>query len=79
MRFRGSAERRWTNWTPFTYPFTMTQQPAASVPCEFTSDELPIGLQIVSPRHADAAVLVAACAFQQATDWHLRRPPPLTG
>ncbi|MGH3374251.1 MAG: amidase, partial [Actinoallomurus sp.] len=53
----GSAEPRWTSWTPFTYPFNMTQQPAVSVPCGFTSDGLPIGLQIVGPRHADAAVL----------------------
>ena len=73
----GSAERRWTSWTPFTYPFNMTQQPAASVPCGFTTDGLPIGLQIVGPRHADAAVLAAAHAFQQATDWHRRRPPLL--
>jgi aspartyl-tRNA(Asn)/glutamyl-tRNA(Gln) amidotransferase subunit A len=70
-------ERRWTSWTPFTYPFNMTQQPAASVPCGFTSDGLPIGLQIVGPRHADAEVLAAAHAFQQATDWHMRRPPLL--
>jgi aspartyl-tRNA(Asn)/glutamyl-tRNA(Gln) amidotransferase subunit A len=69
--------RRWTSWTPFTYPFNMTQQPAVSVPCGFTSDGLPIGLQIVGPRHADAAVLAAAHAYQQATDWHRRRPPLL--
>lgn len=55
---------RWTSWTPFTYPFNMTQQPAASVPCGFTTDGLPIGLQIVGPRHADARVLRAARAFE---------------
>jgi aspartyl-tRNA(Asn)/glutamyl-tRNA(Gln) amidotransferase subunit A len=70
----GWPRERWTSWTPFTYPFNMTQQPAASVPCGFTSDGLPVGLQIVGPRHADAQVLAAAHAFQQATDWHLRRP-----
>lgn len=68
------AEGRWTSWTPFTYPFNLTQQPAASVPCGFTADGLPIGLQIVGPRHADATVLAAAHAFQQATTWHLRSP-----
>jgi aspartyl-tRNA(Asn)/glutamyl-tRNA(Gln) amidotransferase subunit A len=73
----GADARRWTSWTPFTYPFNMTQQPAVSVPCGFTSDGLPIGLQIVGPRHGDAAVLAAAHAFQQATDWHQRRPPLL--
>jgi aspartyl-tRNA(Asn)/glutamyl-tRNA(Gln) amidotransferase subunit A len=65
---------RWTSWTPFTYPFNLTQQPAASVPCGSTTDGLPIGLQIVGPRHADAAVLAAAHAFQQATDHHRARP-----
>ena len=70
----GWPRERWTSWTPFTYPFNMTQQPAASVPCGFTADGLPVGLQIVGPRHADHAVLAAAHAFQQATDWHLRRP-----
>jgi aspartyl-tRNA(Asn)/glutamyl-tRNA(Gln) amidotransferase subunit A len=70
----GWPRKRWTSWTPFTYPFNMTQQPAASVPCGFTSRGLPVGLQIVGPRHADNAVLAAAHAFQQATSWHLRQP-----
>jgi aspartyl-tRNA(Asn)/glutamyl-tRNA(Gln) amidotransferase subunit A len=65
----------WTTWTPYTYPFNMTQQPAASVPCGFTSDGLPIGLQIVGPRHADALVLRAARAYERAVDWTARRPP----
>ncbi|GAY13226.1 amidase [Pseudonocardia sp. N23] len=69
--------RRWTTWTPFTYPFNMTQQPAASVPCGFTAAGLPIGLQIVGPRHTDPRVLAAAHAFEQATDHHRRRPPLL--
>jgi aspartyl-tRNA(Asn)/glutamyl-tRNA(Gln) amidotransferase subunit A len=73
----GWPRERWTTWTPFTYPFNMTQQPAASVPCGFVGG-LPVGLQIVGPRHADAGVLAAAHAFQQATDWHRRRPPLLT-
>ncbi|HXV94480.1 MAG TPA: amidase [Pseudonocardia sp.] len=70
----GWPEPRWTSWTPFTYPFNMTQQPAAAVPCGFTSSGLPVGLQIVGPRHADAAVLAAAHAYEQATPWHRRRP-----
>jgi aspartyl-tRNA(Asn)/glutamyl-tRNA(Gln) amidotransferase subunit A len=64
------ATGRWTHWTPFTYPFNMTQQPAASVPCGITADGLPVGLQIIGPRHADARVLRAARAFEQA------RPQP---
>jgi aspartyl-tRNA(Asn)/glutamyl-tRNA(Gln) amidotransferase subunit A len=65
---------RWTSWTPFTYPFNMTQQPAASVPCGFTSAGLPIGLQVVGPRHADALILAACQAFEQARPWRHRRP-----
>jgi aspartyl-tRNA(Asn)/glutamyl-tRNA(Gln) amidotransferase subunit A len=74
----GWPRERWTSWTPFTYPFNMTQQPAASVPCGF-AEGLPVGLQIVGPRHADNAVLAAAHAYQQATDWHKRLPPPVRG
>ena len=57
-------ERRWTEWTPFTYPFNLTQQPAASIPCGLTRAGLPVGLQIVGPRYADARVLRAARAFE---------------
>ncbi len=52
------------NWTPFTFPFNLTQQPAASVPCGFTSSGLPIGLQIVGAKHQDALVLRAARAYE---------------
>jgi len=66
----GSASPDWTSWTPYTYPFNMTQQPALSVPCGFTGTGLPVGLQIVGPRHADALVLRVGQAYQSATDWH---------
>jgi aspartyl-tRNA(Asn)/glutamyl-tRNA(Gln) amidotransferase subunit A len=69
-----SASPDWTSWTPYTYPFNLTQQPALSVPCGFTTAGLPIGLQIVGPRHADALVLRVGQAYQSATDWHLRSP-----
>jgi aspartyl-tRNA(Asn)/glutamyl-tRNA(Gln) amidotransferase subunit A len=64
----------WTSWTPYTYPFNMTQQPALSVPCGFTSDERPVGLQVVGRRHADALVLRAGRAYEQRTDWASRVP-----
>ncbi|WP_086699333.1 amidase, partial [Streptomyces tricolor] len=48
---RGSAHRRWTGWTPFTYPFNLTQQPAASVPVGVDGEGLPVGMQIVAARH----------------------------
>ena len=43
----------WINWSPYTYPFNLTQQPAASVPCGFSSDGLPVALQIVGPPRRD--------------------------
>lgn len=71
----GSASPRWTGWTPYTYPFNLTQQPAASVPCGFTADGLPVGLHVVGPRHADARVLAVCHAYEQAVSWAERRPP----
>ena len=70
----GSASPDWTSWTPYTYPFNLTQQPALSVPCGFTSAGLPIGLHIVGARHTDALVLRVGQAYQSATDWHRRLP-----
>jgi aspartyl-tRNA(Asn)/glutamyl-tRNA(Gln) amidotransferase subunit A len=57
-------QKRWTDWSPFSYPFNLTQQPAATVPCGLTSDGLPVGLHIVGPRYADALVMRAARAFE---------------
>ncbi|MEU1807014.1 amidase [Streptomyces sp. NPDC019937] len=62
----GSGHTRWTGWTPFTYPFNMTQQPAASVPCGMSAGGLPIGVQVVGARHADAVVLRVAHALYGA-------------
>jgi aspartyl-tRNA(Asn)/glutamyl-tRNA(Gln) amidotransferase subunit A len=62
-------------WLPFTYPFNLTGQPAASVPCGFTNDGLPVGLQIVGRRFADVTVLQAAAAFERLRPWADRRPP----
>ena len=57
---------RWPTWTPFTYPFNLTGQPALSVPCGFCRDGLPIGLQLVAARYNDVTVLRAGHAYQQA-------------
>ena len=51
-------------WTPFSYPFNLTQQPAITVPCGLTSQGLPMGLQIVGPMFGDAMVLRAARAYE---------------
>ncbi len=64
-----ARQKRWTEWTPFSYPFNLTQQPACSVPCGFTDEGLPIGLQLVGPMHGDGLVLRAARAYEAA------RPP----
>lgn len=66
---------KWVNWTPFSYPFNLTQQPAASVPCGFTKAGLPIGLHIVGRMFDDVSVLRAAHAYEAASDWTKRRPP----
>ncbi|KOV59215.1 amidase [Streptomyces sp. MMG1121] len=62
----GSAHRRWTGWTPFTYPFNLTQQPAATVPVGTDGDGLPVGMQLVAARHRDDLVLRAAHALYEA-------------
>jgi aspartyl-tRNA(Asn)/glutamyl-tRNA(Gln) amidotransferase subunit A len=60
-------------WTPFSYPFNLSQQPACSIPCGLTADGLPIGLQIVGPMFGDALVLRAARAFESVRP--IPRPP----
>jgi aspartyl-tRNA(Asn)/glutamyl-tRNA(Gln) amidotransferase subunit A len=55
--------------------FDVTGQPAGSVPCGFTAAGLPVGLQIAGQPWQEAQVLGVAHAYQQATDWHRRRPP----
>ena len=63
-----------TEW-PFSLPFNLTRQPAASVPCGLTADGRPVGLQIVGPPHGDALVLRAARAFETARPWPTPRLP----
>jgi aspartyl-tRNA(Asn)/glutamyl-tRNA(Gln) amidotransferase subunit A len=58
--------KRWTHWTPFSFPFNLTQQPAASIPCGLTKAGLPVGLHIVGAKYSDALVLRAARAFESA-------------
>jgi len=58
------AQTRWTDWAAFTYPFNLTQQPAATIPCGFTRDGLPAGLQIIGRMHDEATVLRAARAYE---------------
>lgn len=60
---------------PFTFPFNLTHQPAATVPCGFTAEGLPVGLQIVGRWHQDELVLRAAAAFESLQPWADHRPP----
>ncbi|MDD1497502.1 amidase [Agrobacterium sp. CNPSo 3708] len=62
----GIQGKDWSDWSPFTYPFNMTGQPAVSVPCGFDQGGLPIGLQFVGPRYRDDIVLALAAAYQSA-------------
>lgn len=64
-----SAAKRWLEWATFSFPFNMTQQPAASIPCGYTSAGLPVGLQLVAARHNDAAILRASHAMEMARPW----------
>jgi aspartyl-tRNA(Asn)/glutamyl-tRNA(Gln) amidotransferase subunit A len=63
----GSYGSNWLNWSPFTYPFNLTQQPAASVPSGLTREGLPIGLQIVAALRREDLILRAALAFETAS------------
>ncbi len=60
--------------TRFTSPFNLTGLPALSVPCGFSENGLPFGLQLISKHWGEAKVLQAGQAFELASDWHLRRP-----
>jgi aspartyl-tRNA(Asn)/glutamyl-tRNA(Gln) amidotransferase subunit A len=71
----GEWGEAWTNWSPFTCPFNLTQQPAASIPCGMTRDGLPIGLQIVGAIGADALVLRASRAFEAARPFYALKDP----
>ena len=61
--------------TQYTRPYNITGTPAISVPCGFSRDGLPIGLQLAGRAYDEPTVLRAAHAYEQATDWGQRRPP----
>ncbi len=64
-------QRYWIDWTPFTYPFNMTRQPAASVPAGLHSNGLPMAFQLVGRHYEDRLVMRAARAFERARPWKL--------
>jgi aspartyl-tRNA(Asn)/glutamyl-tRNA(Gln) amidotransferase subunit A len=64
----------WTWWTPFSFPFNLTQQPALVMGCGFSAAGLPLSLQLVAPNHREDLCLRAARAYEQATPWGAMRP-----
>jgi aspartyl-tRNA(Asn)/glutamyl-tRNA(Gln) amidotransferase subunit A len=64
-----------TALTQYTRPYNITGFPAISIPCGFAPDGLPVGLQLAGRPFDEITVLRAAHAYEQATDWHRRRPP----
>lgn len=69
----------WLDWSPFSYPFNLSGQPALTQPCGYTSDGMPIGLQIVGPMHNEKLVLQAAFAFERAATVERLLPQCLRG
>ena len=67
----GERYKDWMDWTPFSYPFNLTQQPAASLPCGLDNQGLPVGLHLVAGKHQDLKVLHAAQLLERSL-------PPLT-
>jgi aspartyl-tRNA(Asn)/glutamyl-tRNA(Gln) amidotransferase subunit A len=74
VRYGGTEEAAIAAFVRCTGPFNASGLPALSLPCGFTKDGLPIGLQLVGRPFDEATVLRAGHAYEQATEWHLRRP-----
>lgn len=62
----GSGMRDWEEWAPFSYPFNLSQQPAANIPCGFTDAGLPVGFQLAGGKFDDIRVLRACNAYLDA-------------
>ena len=70
----GRSVEPWWGYLPFTFPINMSGQTASSVPCGFSAAGLPVGLHIVGPAGAEARVLRAMAAFEEASPWAHHRP-----
>src|SRR5437016_618852 len=74
-KINGQPVANYISWVMLTYAFTVVGLPAISIPCGFTRDGLPVGLQLAGPWRDEATVLRAAAAFESAAPWADRRPP----
>ena len=75
----GAPPVPWARWTPFSHPFNVTGQPAASVPCGWTRSGLPVGLQVVGARFDELRVMQFCAAWERVFDGRDRRPPVFAG
>ena len=64
-----------TGWQPFTFPFNFTGHPAATIPCGWTTDNLPIGMQIIGKRFEELLILQVSKAFEEIQPWQDKKPP----
>ena len=71
----GGIPRPWRHRLRYTAPFDMSGHPTLTLPGGMTRDGVPVGFQIVVRAFDEAGILAAGHAYQQATDWHLKRPP----
>ncbi|MFZ5782600.1 MAG: amidase [Pseudomonadota bacterium] len=69
----------WARWTPFSYPFNITGQPAASLPCGWSPSGLPVGLQVIGRRFEDDKVLQFCHAWEGRHPWRTHRPAVFAG
>ena len=75
IKSQEDARSRISGVRNFTGAFNVANLPALSIPCGFSADNLPLSLQIVGKPMTDGLLMRVAHAYQQVTDWHLRRPP----
>ena len=75
QEINGKPMDNYTDWLLMTYAITITGYPAISIPCGFTKEGFPVGLQIVGRKMAEATVLKAAAAFEAAAPWQTKYPP----
>jgi amidase len=75
QEINGKVMDNYTDWLLMTYAITLTGYPAISIPCGFTKEGFPVGLQIVGKKLAETTVLKAAAAFEALAPWHDKKPP----